>query len=59
MSKIVESKCCNLVSVVVVVVVVVVAAMVLIFLLMLLDPLRFSHEDINCHFNLWSVEGLV
>ena len=58
MSKIVESKCCNLVSVVVVVVVVV-AAMVLIFLLMLLDPLRFSHEDINCHFNLWSVEGLV
>ena len=57
MSKIVESKCCNLVSVVVVVVVV--AAMVLIFLLMLLDPLRFSHEDINCHFNLWSVEGLV
>ena len=54
MSKIVESKCCNLVSVVVVV-----AAMVLIFLLMWLDPLRFSHEDINCHFNLWSVEGLV
>ena len=58
MSKIVESKCCNLVSVVVVVVVVV-AAMVLMCLLMLLDPLRFSHEDINCHFNLWSVEGLV